>query len=197
MRLTATLALALFPALASAAPNCLPIAGTVRLTPETDACTTIAGMMPGVPFDTTQCFKVSLKLAGFIPALGYAGVTHEPLTGALLPPSLDPQTNQPVYASIASPAYVGLEYPPRQAVQTARSTFRLGGTQFYAAEVIVSQLKWVDGDPVPQPLRVTEQSVITGNNGQGLFRGYTTGGINILGNSINQDAQVRGEVCRP
>ena len=190
MRHIATLALTLFPALAFAG-TCMPVVGTVRLTPETNACT-IANSMPGVPFDTTQCFKMTMKLGGFLPAYGYAGVTHEPLTGLLLDPQ--PAGIQP--GTIASPAYVGLESPPRQSLLTARSTFSLGGTQFYAAEVIVSQLKWIDTSTA-LPLRVTEQSVITGTNGQGLFAKYTTGGVTIIGNSIGQDAQVRGEICQP
>jgi hypothetical protein len=43
---------------------------------------------------------------------------------------------------------------------------------------------------------VTEQSVITGTNGQGLLRN-ATGGFAVLGDSREQPAQVRGQICTP
>lgn len=163
-----SLALAIVAPLADA--GCLPVLGTVRLTPDA-ACgvATVPGM-EGQPF-IGECFKTVLSLGGLLPAYGYSGVTTEPLTG-LLPPN----------AVAASPATL----QGGRNVLTARTTFSLGGTRFYAAEVVIDS-----GNGI-----VTEQSVITGTDGKGLFRN-ATGNFAILGNSINETAQIRGQICTP
>lgn len=93
---------------------------------------------------------------------------------------------------LPSTGYAGLTLEPgplvvqdfRQ-VLTARSTFSLAGTRVYTAEVLVQS-----GD------FVTEQSIITGTDGRGLFRNVT-GGFTVSGNSLGQPAQVRGQLCTP
>jgi hypothetical protein len=177
--------------LAAASPlasaGCLPILGTVKLTPEQPGTCTV-GTFPGMqgqPFlgnnydpqhpenSTPGCFTAVLKLGGLLPAYGYSGVTSEKMTNVL--PPFFPQSGSEAF----SPASVQGD----RTVLTARSTFSLAGTRLYAAEVIIDS-----GD------MVTEQSVITGTDGKGLFKN-ATGGFVILGNSIGETAQVRGEIC--
>lgn len=72
-----------------------------------------------------------------------------------------------------------------RSILTARSTFKFVRTRFFASEIIIES-----GDVV------TEQSVITGTDGRGLFKN-ADGYFHILGNSIGQPAKVRGEICNP
>jgi hypothetical protein len=152
-----------------AVAECLPILGTVKLTPEA-ACTvaTFPGMQ-GQPF-IGECFSLTLKIGGLLTATGYAGVTSEMMTSVL-----------PNGGMAASPAIV----QNNRTVLTARSTFSLGGTRFYAEEIIIDS-----GNG-----QVTEQSIITGTDGKGLFKN-ATGSMTILGNSIGETAQVRGSLCK-
>jgi hypothetical protein len=167
MRTLATgIALSLVASTASAA--CLPILGTVQLTPD-PACTvqSITGMQ-GFAFLPGQCFSATLKLGGLIPASGHAGVTMEGMHSLIAGGG-----------DAASPV---VTQQSRQ-VMTARSTFVLGGTRLYAAELII------DSGAI-----VTEQSIITGTDGRGIFRN-ASGGFTVIGNSIGQPATVRGELC--
>lgn len=148
---------------------CLPIFGTVQLSPEQPGVCTIATLpgMEGQPF-IGECFALTLKLAGFAKGHGHSGVTSEPV------------------ASLFPGGGVGMTPATAQGgrnVLTARSTFSLGGTRFYAAEVIIDS----NG-------KVTEQSIITGTDGKGMFKN-ASGVLTILGNSVGQPAQVRGEIC--
>lgn len=166
--------IALCLALAAASPlasaGCLPILGTVQLTPLSD-CSVMQNYsgMQGQPF-VGECYKDVLKLGGLLPASGYSGVTSETISSLL-----------PQGGTAASPASV----QGGRTLLTARSTFSLGGTRFYAAEVIIQS-----------GAQVTEQSVITSTDGNGLFKN-ATGGFTILGNSIVQTAQVQGQICTP
>lgn len=161
-----------------ATAECLPIFGTVQLAP--DKKCTVASLYdshdPTVVFlgevgapPEQACFSVELKLGGILPARGFAGLTAE---------------SSPV------PIYQGSF---ERSLLTARSTFKLGRTQFYAAEIIIESRN-VD-DPDTQPI-VSEQSIITGTNGRGLYRN-ASGYFNILGNSIGERARVSGEICTP
>lgn len=151
--------------------GCLPIAGTVELTPDAScAVRTFYAAPPTGPFFVGECFAVTLKLGGLLPAHGYAGVTAEPMTNS---------SNETVVGPVALPTQGGRQ------VLTARSTFTLAGTRFFAAEVIIDSGSFV-----------TEQSVITGTNGEGWLKG-ATGGFVVLGDSINQSAPVRGQICTP
>jgi hypothetical protein len=168
--LSLTLSFALATVTPFAAAGCLPIVGTVKLSP--DATCTVASFpgLQGQPF-IGECFTVALKLGNLVPANGHAGVTSEMITSSLDNGGL-----------AASPATV----QDKRAVLTARSTFTLAGTRFYAAEVIIDS---GNGN-------VTEQSIITGTDGKGLFKN-AQGTLNILGNSIGETAQVRGKICTP
>jgi hypothetical protein len=153
-----------------ASADCLPILGTVQLTQD-PGCTvmTFPGMR-GQPF-VGECYKDVLKLGGMLPVYGYSGVTSEAMTS--------------MYggSTAATPASV----QGSRTLLTARSTLTMGGTRIYAAEVIISSN---NGD------MVTEQSVITGTDGKGLFKN-ATGGFTILGNSVNDTAQLHGKICTP
>lgn len=177
--------LALCLALAAAAPlasaGCLPVIGTVILTPELPGTCTVqamqvGGQWPGLNFlgnydpSNPVCFTSKLKLVGLPAINGHSGVTSE-LMGSLLPGG----------GAAASPAGV----QDNRAILTARSTFALGGTRFYAAEVIID---------TGHGQMVTEQSVITSTDGKGLFKN-ATGGFTILGNSIGETARVQGQLC--
>ncbi len=163
--------LALCLVLAAASPfasaGCLPVVGSIKLTPD-EACTVASFPgMQGQPF-IGECYSAVLKLGGLLPAHGYAGVTSEALTSLL-----------PNGGVAVSPASV----QGGRNLVTARSTFALAGTRIYAAEVIIAS-----GD------MVSEQSIITGTDGKGLFKN-ATGGFTIFGNSIGETAQVRGQIC--
>ncbi|HRH80473.1 MAG TPA: hypothetical protein PLW81_05455 [Thiobacillaceae bacterium] len=136
---------------------CIPILGTVQTDPD-ETCKIQDYYDDPIFLGAPNCFRVTMKLAGILPATGYAGLTMEP----------GPQVVQDF----------------RQ-VLTARSTFSLAGTRVYTAEVLVQSGGFV-----------TEQSIITGTDGRGLFRNVT-GGFTVLGNSIGQPAQVRGQLCTP
>jgi hypothetical protein len=150
--------------------GCFPISGTVQLTPEPPGTCTVATQYTANPGFIGDCYTFTLKLGGLLPSYGHAGVTSE-LMSSLVPSG----------GAAASPAQVQGD----RNVLTARSTFTLAGTRFYAAEIIVDSNGFV-----------TEQSVITGTDGKGLLRN-ASGGFTILGNSIGQPAQVRGEICTP
>ena len=72
-----------------------------------------------------------------------------------------------------------------RSILTARSTFVPAGTRYYAAEVIIDNGGFV-----------TEQSVITGTDRNGLLRN-ASGSFAILGNNIGEIAQMRGQICTP
>lgn len=151
--------------------GCLPIAGTVQLTPEPPGtCTVAAYYQPDPGFVRGDfCYTVTLKLGGLSSAYGHAGVTSELMTSAVT----GDEAASPVTAQNG------------RDILTARSTFTLAGTRFYAAEVIIESGGFV-----------TEQSIITGTDGRGLLRN-ADGGFAILGNSIGQPAPVRGQICTP
>lgn len=190
------LALMAIPGMAVAGNYCLPVVGTVKLIPETSPICTIGnGSYPvSVSFlgnyvpNNPGCFTTYLKLFGFNTSTGYSGVTSELLIGSV-------QAQTPVYV----PAD-GNPSMQRQQILTARSRISVNGTntgngntEIYTAEVIVIQPGNISTSP---PKRVTEQSVITGTNGKGLFNGVT-GGFVITGNSIGQEAPIQGEFCFP
>lgn len=162
-----------FLALAGSSPlaqaGCLPVLGTVQLSQEQPGTCTVAMIpgMEGLPF-IGECYATTLKVAGFIKSQGYSGVTAEPMA-SLLP-----------NGGVAMTPMAG--QGGRQ-ILTARSTFSMAGTRFYAAEIIINS----DG-------QVTEQSIITGTDGKGLFKN-ATGVMTIIGNSLGQPAQVRGKIC--
>lgn len=178
------LALVLASSVASAA--CLPVVGSVKLTPLA-SCT---GLEPvgGVPF-LGQCFSVHLSLFGFPAATGYAGPTSEPIIGANGVPTVTPAF---VPVSAAIPV-------PRQSIQTARSAVVLGKgaqrTTLYSNDVIIAQLQ-MGADGVPVPVAVTEQLMITGSDGKGAYA-KVTGNLTIAGNSIGAQAPLTGRLCLP
>lgn len=175
------LSLGVLPATAGA--GCLPVVGSVTLTPD-PACT-IAAHVPG-PQYVGQCFSVKLSILGLPIGNGYAGVTSEPIIGA-------------DQAVTATPAFVPLDGQPapRQIIQTARSAIALGTgsqrTMLYSADVTIIKPDLSSGQPVPEV--VTEQIVITGTDGQGYWAGVT-GNLVVAGNSIGQPAPVMGKICR-
>lgn len=180
-RLAATL-LGLAPVLAHAA--CLPVSGTVQLTPD-PACQ-VQAQVPGVYF-TGQCFSVTLSMLGIPTGRGYAGVSSEAVAGA------DGQvTVTPVVIPEDSDTSV-----PRQIVQTARSAIGVGWGPFrtvlYSSDVTVIRPSFSPAGEVIGDV-VTEQILITGTDGRGLFAN-TTGHLVVLGNSIGQSARVVGELC--
>lgn len=179
--------LALCLALAAATPlasaGCLPVFGTVILTPEqAGTCTVQAmqaqGQWPGLTFlgnydpSNPACFTSKLKLVGLPAITGYSGVTSEAMV-SLLPGGIG--------GAAASP--VGVQ--DNRAILTARTTFTLGGTRIYAAEVIID---------TGHGQTVTEQSVITHTDDKGLFKN-AKGGFTIMGNSIGETARVQGQLC--
>ena len=181
------LVLVALPGLATAGA-CLPVVGTVKLVPESTCM--ISGKYPTLFFlgtvDSSQpwCFTTTLKLLGFGTSTGYSGVTSEPLR----------DVNGGV---ISTPAHVPVDdgVAPRQQVLTARSWLPINltnGTVISTAEVIIIQ---PDSNPTLPPKRVTEQSVITSATG-GLLHN-ATGGFVITGNSIGQEAPIKGELCLP
>ena len=167
--------------------DCLPIFGTVTLTPDAECSVadvygkydssvvfvgTAEGQDPG-----EYCFSVDLRLGGILPARGLAGVTLE----AGLPPQRIIQGGFERY------------------VLTARSTFKLGRTRFYASEIITQTEDMAikdDAERLAEAI-VTEQSVILDTNDRGLFRN-ATGYFNILGNTLfGEPGRVTGEICTP
>lgn len=171
---------------------CVPVVGTVRLTPDF-ACTI---NQPGVAEGAAaglfsaqlgECFSVRLNLAGFPVATGYAGLTSEYLAGAA------GVTKTP--AAIPEGA---LDPRPRQIVQTARSAVTLGSgsrkTTLYSTDVIVTQPLLSPTGTLVGAKAVTEQLVISGTNHKGAYANVT-GVLNVLGNSIGQAAPVVGQIC--
>jgi len=161
-------ALAATSTLASA--GCVPILGTVKLTQDPGCAVATFPGMQGQPF-VGECYKDVLKLGGLVPAYGYSGVTSEMISSLL---SGGGEARSPAIAQGG------------RTLLTARSTFSLGGTRLYAAEVILDSGSGL----------VTEQSVITGTDGKGLFKN-ATGGFTILGNSIGETAHMQGQICIP
>lgn len=170
-----------------AGARCLPVAGTVQLAP--DPSCAIISQMPGPSF-TGECYSVRLSLLGLPEATGAAGVTRE----FVADPLGVPKGQTPLVIPEDVPPN-----PPRQLIQTARSAIAIGSGRFrttlFSSDVIVV------GKPVFAPTGqlvsgiVTEQIVITGTDGQGLFAG-ATGHLAVLGNSIGESARVGGEICR-
>ena len=171
------------PLLANA--GCLNVVGSVELTPDRDC--TVSSMVPGVVF-TEECFSVSMSLFGLPLGTGFAGITSETLIdGNGVPgvtPGIIPQDGQPTVA--------------RQIVHTARSAISIGSgafrTTLFSSDVLVMKPK-ISATGQIEPDVVTEQIIITGTDGQGLFAN-ATGHLVVLGNSIGQRARVRGEICR-
>lgn len=149
--------------------GCLPILGTVQLSEDADC--KVQSFYPGLSFiGAPNCYKDVLKIGGLLPAYGYSGVTTELMTSV-------------VNGAAYSPAVV----QGGRVVMTARSTFSLGGTQIHAAEIITQSNP---GNVV------TEQSIITGTDGNGLFKN-ATGYFMIKGDSTQGTAQVTGQICTP
>ena len=105
------LALAAASSLAGAA--CLPIVGTVQLTPIPDC--SVLQIYSGMQGQTYlgECFTDVIKLVGFQTATGYSGVTSEMISSEL-----------PYGGAAASPASVPVNQLKRELL-TARSTFSL------------------------------------------------------------------------
>jgi len=183
-RLLVPLLLSVGPGLAGAA--CVPVVGTVRLAVDT-ACQ-IGGAVPAGTQLAGECFSVQLALLGFPLATGFAGTTVEPLA-SLVPGAGATMTPAMIPAPTATPA-------PRQIIQTARSAVSLGSgssrTTIYTTDVIVIQPSATS----PLPKAVLEQVLIAGTNGQGAYAGIS-GHLNVLGNSIGQNAPVAGQLCLP
>lgn len=178
------LALVLASSVAGAA--CLPVVGSVKLSP-LPSC---AGLEPvgGVPF-LGQCFSVQLSLFGFPTATGYGGPTSEPIVGAN-----GVSTVTPAFVPVSPSVPV-----PRQSIQTARTAMALGKgaqrTTLYSNDVIIAQLQ-MGADGVPVPVAVTEQIMITGSDGKGAYANVT-GNLTIAGNSIGAQAPLSGRLCLP
>ncbi len=173
---------------------CVPVVGTVRLTPDF-ACTiskpevaqdTAAGLFTG---QLGECFSVKLNLAGFPAATGYAGLTSEYLVGAA------GMTKTP--AAIPEGAF---QPQPRQIVQTARSAITLGSgsrkTTLYSTDVIVTQPVLSPTGAVVGAKAMTEQLVISGTDHKGSYANVT-GALHVIGNSVGQAAPVVGQICMP
>lgn len=173
---------------------CVPVVGTVRLTPDF-ACTI---NQPGVAEGAAaglfsaqlgECFSVKLSLAGFPVATGYAGLTNEYLAGAA------GMTKTP--AAIPEGA---LDPRPRQIVQTARSAITLGSgsrkTTIYSTDVIVTLPVLAPTGQVVGAKTMTEQLVISGTDKQGAYANVT-GALHVVGSSLGQAAPVMGQICLP
>lgn len=166
---------------------CTPVAGVVRLT--SDASCTVIGESPANAGFTGQCYSVQLRLAGFPAATGHAGLTSEPVVSLI-----------PGGGGTATPAFVpqaGTLDAPRQVIQTARTVMTLGqrgrATTLYTDDVIVMQMVPTAAGLVPGA--VTEQIVIRGTDNKGAYANVT-GHLTVLGNSIDQNASVVGQICR-
>ena len=173
---------------------CVPVVGTVRLTPDF-ACTI---NQPGVAEGTAaglfsaqlgECFSVKLNLAGFPAATGYAGLTNEYLAG--------------VGSATKTPAAIpegALDLRPRQIVQTARSAITLGAgsrkTTIYSTDVIVTVPVLAPTGHVVGAKTMTEQLLISGTDQQGAFANVT-GVLHVVGSSLGQPAPVLGQICTP
>jgi hypothetical protein len=174
---------ALAPGLATAA-TCHSVAGFVRLTP--DAACTIQSAFPSPSpyFDPQQCYRVSLRLTGYPPGTGYAGVSVEPVSGLL--------SQTPIGST---PVFVPRSETRAQEVLTARSVIAIGSgaarTQIYTSDIIVVAATL----PAFAPVAVTEQILVTGTDGAGNWAG-ASGYLAVLGSSIGRDAPVRGQLCR-
>ena len=178
------LCLALVSGVAGAA--CTPVAGTVRLAP--DALCKVAGESPVKVGFTGQCYSVQLRLAGFPAATGHAGLTSETVVSMI-----------PDGGAAATPAFVpqaGTQAVPRQVIQTARTVVTLGqrgrATTLYTDDVIVMQMVPTAAGLVPGA--VTEQIVIRDTDKKGAYANVT-GHLTVLGNSIDQNAPVVGQIC--
>lgn len=178
------LCLALVSGVAGAA--CTPVAGVVRLT--SDALCKVVGESPVKAGFTGQCYSVQLRLGGFPAATGHAGLTSEPVVSMI-----------PNGGGTATPAFVpqaGTLDVPRQLIQTARTVMTLGhrgrATTLYTDDVIVMQMVPTAAGLVPGA--VTEQIVIRGTDNKGAYANVT-GHLTVLGNSIDQNAAVVGQIC--
>ncbi|MCB1888374.1 MAG: hypothetical protein KDH20_12270 [Rhodocyclaceae bacterium] len=183
MHLAAAALLGLAPCLAQA--DCFPISGTVQLTP--DAQCQVASHFPTTAF-TGECFSVTMSMLGIPTGRGHAGVTVEPALGSdgnvTTTPVVIPEDDAPV---------------PRQIVQTARSAIGVGWgpfrTTLYSSDVMVIRPSFDASGAVAADSFISEQIVITGTDGRGLFAN-TTGHMVVIGNSFSQPARVVGELCR-
>jgi len=180
-RMLATALVGLAPTVVAHAA-CQNVTGSVLLVP--DGACQVQTQITGAAFDTSQCFSVSLSLFGLPAGRGYAGVTSEVAVDEDANVSLTPLTL--LEGDPASPAV-------RNQVLTARSAIAVGSglfkTTLYSTDVIVIRPQGPGGVPV-----VTEQIVLSGTDGKGLFRN-TTGNLTVLGNSIGQSAPVVGQLC--
>lgn len=182
----------LAPAVANA--TCQVVTGSVFLLPDVDsngspACT-VSTMIDDAPFAAGQCFSVNLSLFGLPAGRGFAGVTHEVAVGVDENATVSPLT-------LLEPGETGDTLPGsaptvRHQVLTARSAIGIGFGPFrtvvYSTDVIV-----VHPQDAALPI-VTEQIVISGTDGKGLFKN-ATGHLTVLGNSIGQSAPVVGQLC--
>ena len=128
------------------------------------------------------------SLAGFPAATGHAGLTSEPVVSMI-----------PDGGAAATPAFVpqaGTQAVPRQVIQTARTVVTLGqrgrATTLYTDDVIVMQMVPTAAGLVPGA--VTEQIVIRDTDKKGAYANVT-GHLTVLGNSIDQNAPVVGQIC--
>ena len=105
----------------------------------------------------------------------------------------------PDEGAAATPAFVpqaGTQAVPRQVIQTARTVVTLGqrgrATTLYTDDVIVMQMVPTAAGLVPGA--VTEQIVIRDTDKKGAYANVT-GHLTVLGNSIDQNAPVVGQIC--
>ncbi len=175
--------LGLAPCLAQA--DCSPVSGSVQLA--ADPQCQVADHFPTTYFPG-QCFTVSLSIFGLPPGRGFAGVSIEPTLGG----DGHVTTTPLAIPEDAAPSV------PRQLVQTARSAIAVGWgpfrTTLYSSDVTVVRPSFDAAGGIGADSIVTEQIVITGTDGKGLFAN-TTGHLVVLGNSIGQSARVVGELC--
>lgn len=188
-RIAVSLMLVAASGVASAA--CVPVIGTVKLVPDS-ACTIRSVAQPGTSsLFGTECFSVTLALAGFPVATGYAGTTYEPLV-SLVPGA--PATVAPVAIPDASGSPV-----PRQLIQTARTSMVLGNgsrrTTIYSTDVVVIQPQ-LSATGTLEPKMTTEQILLSGTNGQGAYAGVT-GYLTVLGSTVGKPSPVAGQICMP
>ncbi|MCB1957206.1 MAG: hypothetical protein KDG55_16120 [Rhodocyclaceae bacterium] len=179
-RMLATVLVGLAPTVVAHAA-CQNVTGSVLLVP--DGACQVQTQITDAAFDTSQCFSVTLSIFGLPIGRGYAGVTNEVAVDEDLNLSVTPLN---LIEGGATPTV-------RNQIQTARSAIVVGSglfkTTLYSTDVVVIRPQGPGGAPV-----VTEQVVLSGTDGKGLFRN-TTGSLVVLGNSIGQSAPVAGQLC--
>ncbi len=173
--------------LAQAAPTCIPMAGFVRLDP--DSLCAIAqkyqgplylGTAFGVP---NACFKVTVRgpFGLTVIGTGSAGLTLE---GHISPLVSSAGATPSMLNEAGLPPFVNeLGFPETRRFFTGRSAIDMFGGRLYSADA-----------GVLGPSGSTEQLAITG--GTGTWTG-AKGAIHTSGNLIGAWAPFSGQVCKP